>query len=68
MANIKAHSYAASIGSDLASDLIKEFGIANGYFLDIFAGSGTTLVEALNHGMFTYGVDVDPIACYPHLK
>lgn len=63
MANIKAHSYAASIGSDLASDLIKEFGIANGYFLDIFAGSGTTLVEALNHGMFTYGVDVDPIAC-----
>lgn len=58
----RIHCYAASFGSDLAKNLIHEHGKKRGTVLDPFAGSGTTLIQALIADMSCIGIDVDPIA------
>lgn len=63
MSHRKIHCYAASFGHDLAKELIVTYGTPGALVVDPFAGSGTTLVEALNHGLQPLGIDVDPIAC-----
>lgn len=58
----KIHCYAASFGDDLADQLIMQYGKKGATVLDPFAGSGTTLVQALAKGMKPIGIDIDPVA------
>lgn len=58
----KIHCYAASFGDDLANQLIMRYGKKGDTVLDPFAGSGTTLVQALAKGMKPIGIDIDPVA------
>src|SRR5450759_3433112 len=63
MPSQRIHCYAASFGNDLAKNLINKNKFSTGTILDPFAGSGTTLVEALSAGYEAIGIDIDPIAC-----
>ena len=56
------HKYPAKFIPQLAARLIKENSQAGDLICDPFAGSGTTLVEAIVNGRRAYGTDINPIA------
>jgi site-specific DNA-methyltransferase (cytosine-N4-specific) len=56
------HPYAAKFHPSVPRALIQRFARPGDRVLDPFAGSGTTLVEALVHGCSPVGVDIHPLA------
>lgn len=56
------HRYPAKFLPNIVSKLIEEYAIDDSCIADIFAGCGTTLVEAKVHGKPSFGVDVNPVA------
>lgn len=58
------HPYPARFINEIPRTLIEELGCPdNSGVLDPFCGSGTTLVEAQRKGLFSIGIDLNPIAC-----
>lgn len=58
------HPYPAKFIPDIPRNLIKLFHPGdNSVILDPFCGSGTTLYEAINMGLDSIGIDLNPIAC-----
>jgi hypothetical protein len=57
------HPYPHKIIPQIARALIKKYTAQNDTILDIFCGSGTSLVEANLLGRNVMGVDVNPLAC-----
>jgi len=56
------HRYPAKFLPDLVRKLINNYSNENDIVADLFAGCGTTLVEAKIHGRKSIGVDVNPVA------
>ena len=57
------HRYPAKFIPQLASKIIEEHTIEGAVVADVFAGCGTTLVEAKIHGRESLGIDINPVAC-----
>ncbi|MCK9480305.1 MAG: site-specific DNA-methyltransferase [Bacteroidia bacterium] len=56
------HRYPAKFLPNLVKKLIEEYTQENDLVADLFAGCGTTLVEAKVHGRKSIGVDINPVA------
>ena len=56
------HSYPARLHPLTAAALIEAYSLRNGWILDPFCGSGTTLVEARRLGRRAIGSDLNPLA------
>lgn len=56
------HRYSSKYIPQIPHNLIKIFSRPNERVLDIFVGSGTTLVEAEILGRHSYGLDLNPLA------
>lgn len=56
------HRYPAKFLPNLVKKLIEEYTEKNDLIADLFAGCGTTLVEAKVHGRKSIGVDINPVA------
>lgn len=56
------HRYPAEFLPDVVKKLIEQYADKNGKIADVFAGCGTTLVEAKAHGIASIGIDVNPVA------
>lgn len=56
------HRYPAKFLPNLVEKLILEYTKPNDVIADMFAGCGTTLVEAKLHGRKSIGVDINPVA------
>ncbi len=56
------HRYPAKFLPNLVKKLIEEYTNENDLVADLFAGCGTTLVEAKVHGRKSVGVDINPVA------
>jgi len=56
------HRYPAKFPPDLVKKLIEKYTQENDLVADLFAGCGTTLVEAKVHGRKSIGVDINPVA------
>ncbi len=56
------HRYPAKFLPNVVKKLIEEYALEDEYIADIFAGCGTTLIEAKIHGYPSIGVDVNPVA------
>lgn len=56
------HRYPAKFLPNIVKKLIEEYATDDCVVADIFAGCGTTLVEAKVHGKPSIGVDVNPVA------
>lgn len=56
------HRYPAKFLPNLVKKLIEEYTTENDIVADLFAGCGTTLVEAKVHGRESIGVDINPVA------
>lgn len=56
------HRYPAKFLPNLVKKLIEEYTQENDLVADMFAGCGTTLVEAKVHGRKSIGVDINPVA------
>ncbi len=56
------HTYPAKFIPQLAARLITEYSSEGEIVVDPFMGSGTTIVEAMVHGRFAVGVDINPVA------
>jgi DNA modification methylase len=56
------HRYPAKFSPNLVKKLIKEYTTESDKIADLFAGCGTTLVEAKVHGRESIGVDINPVA------
>ncbi|GBU24687.1 modification methylase [Fibrobacteria bacterium R8-3-H12] len=56
------HRYPAKFLPNLVEKLIKKYTNPNDMIADLFAGCGTTLVEAKIHGRKSIGVDINPVA------
>lgn len=56
------HRYPAKFLPNIVRKLIEVYAKDDSYIADIFAGCGTTLVEAKAHGKPSIGVDVNPVA------
>lgn len=56
------HRYPAKFLPNIVKKLIEEYTEANEIVADLFAGCGTTLVEAKVHGRKSIGVDINPVA------
>jgi DNA modification methylase len=56
------HSYPAKFIPQLVNELITSFSKPGDRIADIFAGSGTTNLEAMCLGRFSLAVDVNPVA------
>ncbi len=56
------HRYPAKFLPNLVKKLIEEYTQKNDLIADLFAGCGTTLVEAKVHGRKSIGVDINPVA------
>ncbi len=54
--------YIGKLKSSIAQDLILNFSPPGGLVADVFAGSGTVLLEAVRLGRRTFGVDSSPYA------
>jgi hypothetical protein len=54
--------YIGKLKSSIAQDLILNFSSPGGLVADVFAGSGTVLLEAVRLGRRAYGVDSSPYA------
>ncbi len=58
------HPYPAKFIAELPRALLDSLPIAPGTaVLDLFCGSGTTLVECQRRGLPSVGIDINPIAC-----
>ena len=57
------HPYPAKYIPQIPAALIKELSNLGETVVDIFCGSGTTLVEALSLGRNAIGIDANPLAC-----
>jgi DNA modification methylase len=56
------HRYPAKFLPNIVKKLIEEYATGESMIADIFAGCGTTLVEAKVHGKPSIGVDINPVA------
>lgn len=56
------HRYPAKFLPNLVKKLIEEYTTTEDVVADLFAGCGTTLVEAKIHGRKSVGVDINPVA------
>lgn len=56
------HRYPAKFLPNVVKKLIETYAINNGTIADLFAGCGTTLVEAKAHGIKSVGIDINPVA------
>lgn len=56
------HAYPARMVPQLARTLLQQYGVKDGWLLDPYCGSGTSLVEASLFGMNALGCDVNPLA------
>lgn len=56
------HRYPAKFLPNLVKKLIEEYTCEDDLVADLFAGCGTTLVEAKVHGRKSIGVDINPVA------
>ena len=56
------HRYPAKFLPNIVTKLIEIYAIGNGTIADVFAGCGTTLVEAKAHGIKSVGIDINPVA------
>ena len=56
------HRYPAKFLPNVVKKLIETYAIKNGTIADVFAGCGTTLVEAKAHGIKSIGIDINPVA------
>ena len=56
------HRYPAKFLPNLVKKLIEDYTDQNDLVADLFAGCGTTLVEAKVHGRTSIGVDINPVA------
>ena len=55
------HTYPAMMIPQIARKLLKEYGIEEGWLLDPYCGTGTSLVEASLFGMHSVGCDINPL-------
>lgn len=56
------HRYPAKFLPNIVKKLIEEYTNQDDIIADLFAGCGTTLVEAKIHGRKSIGVDINPVA------
>ena len=56
------HRYPAKFIPQLARNMILQYTEEGDVVADVFAGCGTTLVEAKIHGRLSVGIDINPIA------
>ena len=56
------HRYPAKFLPNVVKKLIENYANKDGIIADLFAGCGTTLVEAKVHGIASVGTDINPIA------
>ena len=56
------HRYPAKFLPDVVRKIIEEYAKGSNLIADLFAGCGTTLVEAKVHGISSVGVDINPVA------
>ena len=56
------HRYPAKFLPDVVRRIIEEYANGSKLIADLFAGCGTTLVEAKVHGISSVGVDINPVA------
>jgi len=56
------HRYPAKFLPNVVKKLIENYAVNNGTIVDVFAGCGTTLVEAKVHGIKSIGIDINPVA------
>ena len=56
------HRYPAKFLPDVVRKIIEEYANGSKIIADLFAGCGTTLVEAKVHGISSVGVDINPVA------
>ena len=56
------HRYPAKFLPNVVKKIIEDYAPQNGIIADLFAGCGTTLVEAKVHGRNSIGTDINPIA------
>lgn len=56
------HRYPAKFLPDVVRKIIEEYANGGKLIADLFAGCGTTLVEAKVHGISSVGVDINPVA------
>src|SRR6187549_2306639 len=59
----RLHPYLGKFIPQLAETLLERYVARGGHVLDPFAGSGTTLVEALESGFDATGVDIAAFNC-----
>ena len=55
------HTYPAMMIPQIARNLLKMYGTENGWLLDPYCGTGTSLVEASLFGMHSVGCDINPL-------
>ena len=55
------HTYPAMMIPQIARKLLKEYGVEDGWLLDPYCGTGTSLVEASLFGMHSVGCDINPL-------
>ena len=56
------HRYPAKFLPNVVKKLIETYATNNDTIADVFAGCGTTLVEAKVHGIKSAGIDINPVA------
>ncbi|MDB5270215.1 MAG: methylase domain protein, partial [Hymenobacter sp.] len=56
------HPYPAKFIPQIAHELVTKFSQPDSMVADIFAGSGTTNLEAMRMGRHSYALDVNPVA------
>ena len=55
------HNYPAMMIPQIARELLNQYGTPNGWVLDPYCGTGTSLVEASMFGMKSVGCDINPL-------
>lgn len=55
------HTYPAMMIPQIARKLLEEYGVEDGWLLDPYCGTGTSLVEASLFGMHSVGCDINPL-------
>lgn len=56
------HRYPAKFLPDVVRKIIEDYAQGSNMIADLFAGCGTTLVEAKVHGISSVGTDINPVA------
>lgn len=56
------HRYPAKFLPDVVRKIIEDYAQGSNVIADLFAGCGTTLVEAKAHGISSVGTDINPVA------